>query len=98
MSSSAHSVAAKKSQQDAKRRACNAVANLKKALQGIAAYNEQIEGILYGNCYVISKDLEEGAKWQQQPKHLAAIELSQRTKLLNVDEHLFESVCQVHFY
>ena len=67
---------------------------IKKALQGIAVYNEQIEGVLYGNSYVIStNDKEDGAKWKQQPKHLAAIELSQRTKLVEVDEYLFKLVC-----
>ena len=93
MSSRAHSAAAKKSQQDSKRRAHNAVEDLKKTLQEIAFYIEQIEGILYGNCYIIStNDKEEGVKWQQQPKHLAAIELSQRTKLVTVDEELFKLV------
>jgi GTP-binding protein EngB required for normal cell division len=91
VSSRAHSAAAKKSQQDSKRRVHNAVEDLKKTLQEIAVYIEQIEGILYGNCYIIStKDKEEGVKWQQQPKHLAAIELSQRTKLVTVDEELFK--------
>ena len=97
MSSSAHSQAAKKHQQDSKTRAHKAVEELKKILQEIAVFNEQIEGVLYGNSYVIStKDKDEGAKWQQKQKHLSAIELSQRTKLVSVDEELFKLVCEVY--
>jgi hypothetical protein len=86
-----HSQQAKKAQQDARKRAADAVESLKKALQGIAVYYEQIEGILYGkNSYLMSTDKEEGAKWKQQPRHLAAIELSQHTKHVHVSEDLFQ--------
>ena len=81
-----------KSQSDARKRANNAVEGLNKSLRHIATHCEQIEGIVYGNNYVISTDKETGVLWQPQPKHLAAIELGQHTKLVRVDENLFEQV------
>lgn len=80
------------SQKDARKKASNAVEGLNRDLLCIAAYREQIEGIFYGNCYVISTDKEEGVTWQPQQKHLAAIELGHHTKVLRVDDSLFEQV------
>jgi GTP-binding protein EngB required for normal cell division len=65
---------------------------LKSALQSLAVLQEQNTCILYGHCYVMSTDKEKGITWQLQAKQLAAIELSQRTKLVadRLDERLFE--------
>ena len=68
-----------------------AVEKLTNALQSIAVYEDQIPIVLYGNCYVIYKDIE-GTIWKQQPKHFATIELGQRTKLVVLDDRLFQLV------
>ena len=51
--------------------------------------------IIYGNCYVMSKDKEKGIIWQKQPKKMASIELSHHTKLVanKLDKTLFNQVC-----
>ena len=76
---------------DAKRKVLDAVEKLNEALDGIAVYYEQIDGFLYGKNYVISKE-EEGATWNEQPNHLAVIELSQWPKCGTLDENLFKQV------
>lgn len=74
-------------------RVSKAVEKLIDTLKEIAVYQDDIKTILYGNqCYLMSKDKEKGIIWQEQPKHLAAIELNQRTKLVVLDKDLFKLV------
>ena len=80
----------------AHRKRDHAVERLTKALQSVAVYQEHIPSVLYGNCYVMSKDKVEGTIWKQQPKHFATIELGQRTKLVVLDDRLFQLVS--YFY
>ena len=67
---------------------------LSNALRSLAIFQEQNNCVLYGNCYVMSTDKEKGITWQLQTGQLAAIELSQRTKLVadRLDKELFEKV------